>query len=279
MQLPVETGIKQVKLNVANMETMIHYYTTIIGLQLLKREGKKAFLSTQGTSDSLLVFEEHLDQEQNKQTTGLYHIAFLLPSRKDLANSLIWLLQHQQKLGAADHGYSEAIYLTDPEGNGIELYCDKPMEEWDIRPNGDIIGVTEELNSDDLLAEADGQWLGMTKETQIGHIHLQVADLKETEKFYESLGFKRTSNFGFKAKFFAVGKYHHHIGVNTWPGSNLPIREKHQLGLDSYSFSVANEQVLSQLKEQLIENEIDYMENEEQLIIKDPNGMELIFIR
>ena len=100
-----------------------------------------------------------------------------------------------------DHGYSEALYLSDPENNGIEIYWDKPEEVWDIRPNGEIIGVTEELDGDSLAAEADGHWLGISEGSKIGHIHLKVADLDTTETFYKNLGFGLKSNFGQQAKF------------------------------------------------------------------------------
>ncbi|MDK7259036.1 VOC family protein, partial [Streptococcus agalactiae] len=99
---------------------------------------------------------------------------------------------------------------------------DKPEEVWDIRPNGEIIGVTEELDGDSLAAEADGHWLGISEGSKIGHIHLKVADLDATETFYKNLGFGLKSNFGQQAKFFAAGQYHHHIGTNTWSGKQLP---------------------------------------------------------
>lgn len=105
------------------------------------------------------------------------------------------------KLAQRDHGYSEALYLSDPENNGIEIYWDKPEEVWDIRPNGEIIGVTEELDGDSLAAEADGHWLGISEGSKIGHIHLKVADLDTTETFYKNLGFGLKSNFGQQAKF------------------------------------------------------------------------------
>ncbi|OJG98548.1 glyoxalase [Enterococcus termitis] len=187
--LPKETIVKQVKLNVQNLDEMTEFYTKMIGLVLLKKEDNRAFLGAQGTSEAIVILEELVDPIVNDKTTGLYHTAFLLPTRKDLGNSLLWLLQNNIEIGAADHGYSEAIYLSDPEGNGIEIYRDKPMTEWDIRADGEIIGVTEELDGDAVVGAADGKWLGMAPGSRIGHVHLQVADLEETEKFYEQLGF------------------------------------------------------------------------------------------
>lgn len=276
--LSEKTKIEQVTLVVRDLDSMIQFYTSVLGFELVSKEGQIASLSTSDSKKELLIFKEQKDAVQNHQTTGLYHIAFLLPTRKDLGNMLVRLLQHQIELGAADHGYSEALYFNDPEGNGIEIYCDKPKSFWDIRPNGEIIGVTEELDGDSLVSEADGQWDGMPVGTIIGHVHLQVANLVETEKFYESIGFKRTSDFGHRAKFFAAGDYHHHIGTNTWAGNHLPIKSEKQLGLAAYMFSLGDKEQLKHLINRLVEKNIEFDEIEDQIRIKDPNGMDLVFI-
>ena len=275
--LSEKNKIKQVTLVVSNLDLMIQFYASVLGFKLASREGKIAYLSTKDSKKEILIFKEQKDAIQNHQTTGLYHIAFLLPTRKDLGNMLLHLLQHQIELGAADHGYSEALYFNDPEGNGIEIYWDKPKSFWDIRPNGEIIGVTEELDGDSLVSEADGHWEGIPVETLIGHVHLQVADLEETEKFYENIGFKKTSDFGHRAKFFAAGDYHHHIGTNTWAGNHLPIRSEKQLGLAEYIFSLDDKEQLKRLINRLVENNIEFDEVEDRVRIKDPNGMNLIF--
>ncbi|MDN3083777.1 VOC family protein [Enterococcus faecalis] len=180
--LPSNIGIQQVTLKVADLDKMVNFYTKTIGLKLLKQGEGRAWLAPQGTNDAILVLKELTAGEENQGTTGLYHIAFLLPTRKDLGNMLLWLLQENVQIGAADHGYSEALYLSDPENNGIEIYWDKPEEVWDIRPNGEIIGVTEELDGDSLATEADGHWLGISEGSKIGHIHLKVADLDTTQE-------------------------------------------------------------------------------------------------
>lgn len=275
--LPKTTIVKQVKLKVRNLEAMIDFYTQMIGLVLLKKEGKTAFLGAQDASESIVVLEELVDPVVNNKTTGLYHTAFLLPSRKDLGNSLLWLMQNNIEIGAADHGYSEAIYLTDPEGNGIEIYRDKPMTEWDIQADGEIIGVTEELDGDGVVAEADGKWLGMVHGSKIGHVHLQVADLDETEKFYEQLGFSLKSNFGGRAKFFAAGLYHHHIGTNTWNGRNIALIGENQLGLAWYSFQLPSKKEFELFVNYLDETSIEYVNENDQITIQDPNGMQIKF--
>lgn len=275
--LPKETIVKQVKLNVQNLEKMTEFYTQMIGLVLLKKELKTAFLGAQDSSEAIVVLEELVDPVVKDKTTGLYHMAFLLPSRKDLGNSLVWLLQNNSEIGAADHGYSEAIYLADPEGNGIEIYRDKPMTEWDIRKDGEIIGVTEELDGDAVVAAADGKWLGMAPGSRIGHVHLQVADLEETETFYEKLGFSLKSNFGRRAKFFAAGEYHHHIGTNTWNGEHVALIGENQLGLAWYTFQLPSKEAFQLFNKQLDETSVEYVTVNEQVMIQDPNGMQIKF--
>ncbi|MGX7151013.1 VOC family protein [Enterococcus ureasiticus] len=276
-KLPQETIVKQVKLKVQNLKVMTDFYTKMIGLVLQKKEGNTTFLGTQESSEPILILEELVDPVVKNNTTGLYHTAFLLPSRKDLGNSLLWLLQNNIEIGAADHGYSEAIYLSDPEGNGIEIYRDKPMIDWDIREDGEIIGVTEELDGDSVVAEADGQWLGMAPGSRIGHVHLQVADLEETETFYEQLGFSLKSNFGRRAKFFAAGEYHHHIGTNTWNGEHVALIGENQLGLAWYTFQLPSKEAFESLVKQLNETSIEYVIKEQQLTLQDPNAMQIKF--
>ncbi|MBO0472199.1 catechol 2,3-dioxygenase [Enterococcus sp. DIV0840] len=275
--LPKETIVKQVKLNVQNLEKMTVFYTKMIGLVLLKKENNTAFLGAQDSSEAIMILEELVDPVVKDQTTGLYHTAFLLPSRKDLGNSLLWLLQNNVEIGEADHGYSEAIYLSDPEGNGIEIYRDKPISDWDIHEDGEIIGVTEQLDADGVVAEADGQWLGMAPGSRIGHVHLQVADLEETEKFYEQLGFSLKSNFGRRAKFFAAGVYHHHIGTNTWNGEHVALIGENQLGLVWYTFQLPSREAFELFIKELDESAVEYAKENDQITIQDPNGMQIKF--
>lgn len=275
--LPKETIVKQVKLKVGNLDTMTEFYTKMIGLVLLEKTDNTAFLGAQGSSKIIMILEELAAPVVKNNTTGLYHTAFLLPSRKDLGNSLLWSMQNNIELGAADHGYSEAIYLNDPEDNGIEIYRDKLMTEWDIREDGEIMGVTEEMDADGVVAVADGKWLGLAPGSRIGHVHLQVADLDETEKFYEQLGFSLKSNFGNRAKFFAAGPYHHHIGTNTWNGRDAELIGENQLGLAWYTFQLPSKEAFELFVKQLDETAVEYIATNEQVTIQDPNGMQIKF--
>ena len=189
-----------------------------------------------------------------------------------------YLKENAPLIGASDHGYSEALYLNDPEGNGIEVYHDKPQSNWDIRADGEIVGVTLEMHAEAVIEAGDGTWIGFPIGTTVGHVHLKVADLMKTEKFFtEALGLSLKNNFGNQAKFFATGDYHHHIGSNVWLGKNIPAMTELDLGLEYFSFSVPNQAELDRLEEHW-KNKLEYTKNEDgSLVVVDPNGITIKF--
>lgn len=276
-KLPEGTKPDSVTLKVQNLEKMTEFYHRVIGLTVLEKDDNMVLLGAENSQNSLIKLKQIPVPEKVFPTAGLYHIAFLLPTRKDLGNVILWLLQNNIELGAGDHGYSEAIYLSDPEENGIEIYHDRPIEKWDIRSNGEIAGVTEELDGDAIVAEADGLWQGMPAGTGIGHVHLQVRDLEETAGFFEALGFDLKYNFGRQAKFFAAGLYHHHLGTNVWNGRNLPKMRSEQFGLEGYSFYLPEKSQLEELAEALNLKGITFERGETSLQLKDPNGLIVTF--
>lgn len=230
------TKIGHVALKVANLAKMTTFYQEVIGLSLLASNEQESVLGVGQTT--LLRLRKITEPLPLTRRTGLYHVAFLLPTRRDLGNALFHYLQVEAPLvGASDHGYSEALYLTDPEDNGIEVYHDKERSQWDIRADGEIVGVTEPMDAEGVLGAADRNWTGFVPETTVGHVHLKVADLIASDTFYtEIMGLTLTSNFGSQAKFFAAGDYHHHLGANNWLGANVPPMEEHDLGLDYYTY-------------------------------------------
>ena len=276
-QLSATAHIGRVALKVANLEKMTRFYQEVIGLQVLEQS---AIQSTLGVDNTVLL-ELHKVQEPLPLTpkTGLYHVDFLLPTRKDLGKALRHYLTIEAPLiGASDHGYSEAIYLNDPEGNGIEVYRDKPQSEWDIRTDGEIVGVTLEMDAEAVIAASDGAGDGFPAGTTVGHVHLKVADLMQTEKFYtEVLGLSLKNNFGNQAKFFAAGDYHHHIGSNIWLGKKIPAMSEQDLGLDYFSFVVPDQTELDRLEEHW-KNQTDYSKDQSgSLTVVDPNGITMKF--
>lgn len=278
LQANEQTMIKRVSLKVNNLVKMIEFYSKTIGLRLIKQNQTLALFSAQGSDQVILQLKKINDGTSSLAKTGLYHIAFLLPTRKDLGTILLWFLNNKVSLiGAADHGYSEAIYLNDPEQNGIEIYRDKPISKWDILSNGHIKGVTEPMDAQAVLASADDQWQGISPGSKIGHIHLKVNSLTETESFYNGiLGFDLKDDFGRHAKFFAAGLYHHHIGTNNWSGNQLAPMASNDLGLDYFSIQLPDGITRKQVQKRLgARKEPFEIGKQGELIVTDPSGITL----
>jgi len=226
-------------LRVAGRDRMLDFYTRDLGLALLDQDDHALRLGP-GTDRPLLTL--HLDPSARPapgRTTGLYHFAILLPSRRDLARALRNLLQHGYPLqGAADHLVSEALYLADPEGNGIELYADRPRAAWP-RQDGRLRMATDPLDFEGLMAELSqdqAPWIGMPPTTIIGHVHLRVAGIDAAESFYQDvLGFDLVTRYGASASFLSTDGYHHHIGLNTWIGEGAPPPPPGSQGLRHFS--------------------------------------------
>ncbi|MFR6286038.1 MAG: VOC family protein [Streptococcus salivarius] len=225
-------------LNVKDLARQTAFYSQIIGLEILSQTEKVVIL---GAGNKPLVHLIETNREEvAKSSYGLYHMAILLPSREDLAD----VFKHIAELdypfvGAADHGYSEALYFEDLEGNGIELYRDKPVAEWDIREDGRIVGVTEELSAQEIyeMGRKVDPFV-IAEETRMGHIHLSVKDSQLASAFYqEVLGLADKFTIP-SASWIASGDYHHHLAVNKWGGKNLAKREEDMPGLAYYVLEV-----------------------------------------
>ena len=225
-------------LNVKDLAGQTAFYSQIIGLEILSQTEKEVIL---GAGNKPLVHLIETNREEVvKSSYGLYHMAIQLPSREDLAD----VFKHIAELdypfvGAADHGYSEALYFEDLEGNGIELYRDKPVAEWDIREDGRIVGVTEELSAQEIyeMGRKVDPFV-IAEETRMGHIHLSVKDSQLASAFYqEVLGLADKFTIP-SACWIASGDYHHHLAVNKWGGKNLAKREEDMPGLAYYVLEV-----------------------------------------
>ena len=203
-------------------------------------------LSAYGNSEPLLrLTEDHDAKPSQTRSPGLFHLALLYPTRKDLAKAFKQLYVHRWPFqGFADHGVSEALYLADADGNGIELYRDLPREQWPYK-NGELQMVTEQLDLDDLLSELNGKDIddALTSEwLSIGHIHLQVSDLHRTEEFYhKTLGFDVVQRSFPGALFMSAGGYHHHIGANVWNSLGATPAQDGGLGLVEFGISMGDE--------------------------------------
>lgn len=265
--------VGKVVLKTKNHKRLAAFYHEIIGLKILAQENAKTIL---GVGDNaLLELLEVRDGIFPKQAkTGLYHTAFLLPSRAVLGSFLQHLLESEYPLdGAGDHIFSEALYFRDPEGNGIEVYADRPMDEWERDENGDLPMATNPVDGDNLLmAGAELDWSSAPAGTTIGHIHLQITDLEETREFYHHLlGFTIKTEIP-SALFFASGDYHHHIGANVWAGHNLPPLESNETGLAYYTLITTD---LNRVTQHLQENAIPFEQRNGAVLLTDPNGIAL----
>ena len=239
--------LAEVALNVKDLESQTAFYHQLLGLEILNQSENQVLL---GAGGKPLVQLIKIDDISNpKQSYGLYHMALLLPTREDLANVFKHLLDLKIPLvGGADHGYSEAIYLEDLEGNGIELYRDKPVTVWDIREDGRIIGVTEELSAQDIYQLGkEIEPFAIASGTRMGHVHLSVKNSREASTFYqESLGLEDKFTIP-HASWIASGTYHHHLAVNEWGGKNLVRRKHGMMGLAYYVVEVENKEFLVNL--------------------------------
>ena len=239
--------LAEVVLNVKDLESQTAFYHQLLGLEILNQSENQVLLGAGGKPLVRLIKTD--DISNPKQSYGLYHMALRLPSREDLANVFKHLLDLKIPLvGGADHGYSEAIYLEDLEGNGIELYRDKPVTVWDIREDGRIIGVTEELSAQDIYQLGkEIESFAIAGGTRMGHVHLSVKNSREASVFYqESLGLEDKFTIP-HASWIASGDYHHHLAVNEWGGKNLAPREQGMVGLAYYVVEVENKEFLVNL--------------------------------
>jgi catechol 2,3-dioxygenase len=213
-----------VHLTVAELDRSIAYYRQEIGLEVLAREDPRVSLGA--GERELLVLVEHPGARPAVGFTGLYHFALLLPERADLARWLAHAARDRVRLtGLSDHFVSEAIYLTDPDGHGIEIYWDRPREGWEGQVAARM--TTLPLDVDDLLSELEDPgsepFPGLPAGTVMGHVHLKVSSVPETVAFYrDALGFSLMAEFGRQAAFLAAGGYHHHVGANVWESNGAP---------------------------------------------------------
>ena len=229
-----------VSLTVANLARSLHYYQQVIGLQVLQQDESLAVLGV--GADELLILRELAEARPSSQPhTGLFHFALLLPSRRDLALVLRHLIDlNLDRLGASDHFVSEALYLDDPDGHGIEIYADRPRDTWSYT-SGRIQMATERMNVPDVLTEitTSDVWSGLPSGTTMGHVHLRVGDIAEAKRFYvDVLGFGQMADYGGQALFISAGGYHHHLGMNVWGSAGAVPPPKDQPALDYLTICV-----------------------------------------
>jgi catechol 2,3-dioxygenase len=224
MGIAPETTVGAVHLTVSDLARSLDYYRSAIGLRVLDEGAGRASLGTDGR-ELLALVEEH-GAEPSTAYTGLYHFALVVPERADLAAWLAHAARDRVPMGGlSDHFVSEALYLSDPDGHGIEIYCDRPREIWAGKVGTTL--TTMPLDVDDLLGVLDDPatepFDGLPAGTAMGHVHLKVSSIPETIEFYRDvLGLDLTAQLGDQAAFLSAGGYHHHVGANTWESAGAP---------------------------------------------------------
>lgn len=223
-------SINSVTLKVNNLEKVSDFYRNVVGLNEISKETGRCTL---GQGDRrLLTLIEDTGAKRYAREAGLFHTAFLLPARASLGQWLHYAKANGIQLeGAADHGVSEALYLSDPEGNGVEIYADKDRTVWNSLPDGQIDIVTVPLRETNLLSNSHADWEKAPNGTVIGHVHLQVGDLVSADSFYmDELKLACTSRMD-SASFYGSGGYHHHIACNIWNSRGAGTRSTDSTGL------------------------------------------------
>lgn len=270
--------INSVSLVVANLDRSISFYSGALGLHKSREGWKSAGLGAGGEEPILWLYEGEGITPRPPRTLGLYHFALLVPTRRDLARSLRRLVESGNRLqGAADHIVSEALYISDPDGNGVEIYRDRPSGGWDWS-TGEVRMDTLPISFNELLQEldADGEpWTGIAPGTRMGHVHLHVPDLREATRFYvDVLGFRIVSRLA-GAVFVSAGNYHHHVGLNTWAARNAAPADA--AGMERFEIQLPSALALSSMAERIANTYEGLDEQYEGFQTRDPFGNRIIF--
>lgn len=256
--LPADTHIGRVRLRVADLRRATGFYRDILGLEIEQLGAGRVALAPADTKRRhLLVLEERPGigrRPRRPETAGLYHVALLLPSRPELGRTLLGLEEAKYPLrGMADHAVSESLYLDDPDGNGLEIYADRPRNEWPLR-DGVVQMTVEPMDLAGVVAsgrEVSATWSGLAPETVVGHLHFTVSRMERSVAFYRDvIGFDEMMRVpGMTAV--SAGGYHHHLNLNSWAGEGAPADSERVAGLESWELWVTGGQPRKDLIDRL----------------------------
>jgi catechol 2,3-dioxygenase len=278
--LPDTLRLGPVHLTVSNLDRSVAYYERALGLQLHDRDGDVARLGA-GDED-LLVLVEEAGAALGGRHAGLFHFALLYPTRQELAGAVNRLASTQTRLtGASDHGVSEAIYLRDPDNNGVELYADRPRDQWPPpRVEGDRVDLpTFALDMDDLMAQAEGEEVHPQAGPGLvmGHVHLHVGDIEKARAFYlDVLGFEAMGTLP-TALFVSAGGYHHRLGLNTWLGTDVEPLPPHTAGLREWTVVLESADEVDAVRARVADAGLTTEERDGGFVVRDPWQTAVVF--
>jgi catechol 2,3-dioxygenase len=280
MTIDPDLRIDSVRLAVGELERSADFYERVLGLPVLSRSEEEVSLGAEEGRASLILSAIAEPTHAPARSTGLFHVAWLHPTRAALADTVRRIVQARWRLdGASDHGVSEALYLSDPDGLGIEIYVDRPRERWARPPGGQGVEmVTLALDIDDLLAQAPQTPVPrIAPGTFVGHVHMKVSDVARANDFYrDALGFEEQARLP-SAAFLSAGGYHHHIGLNSWQSQGSPRPPDSAPGLREVGFRLGGAGAIDALAEQATGSESLSRDESARLSIRDPDGQLLSF--
>jgi len=270
--LPQTTHIGRTALRVTDLEAMTGFYRDVVGLSVLCHSDTTAVLGVEETH--LLILErDDAAPERHSSGAGLFHTAFRVPSREGLGDALARLRDQWQLDGASDHGVSEALYCTDPEGNGIEIYRDFPRAEWSVTADGTVRMGTEPLDLDPVEAAGAGA-SDVPPGTDVGHVHLEVSSLAVFRDFYvDVIGFEVQTTLP-AAVFVSAGGYHHHLGANTWNHRSEPVSGR---GLAWFEVVLPDTAALDAVQGRIADSQYPVTEVDDGISVTGPDQIEVRF--
>lgn len=268
--LPAETRVGRVALRVTDPDPMAEFYETVVGLERSERTDERVVLGAGGEP----LVELHADPdagERPPEAAGLFHAAFRVPDRVALADALARVEEHWQLDGASDHRVSEALYLADPEGNGIEVYRDRPRAEWPTTGDGRVGMETLPLELAGLRERVGGEST-VPDGTDVGHVHLEVTSIAAARAFYvDALGMNVRQTYGDEGLFVAAGDYHHHVGANVWNGRTAPASGR---GLAWFELVVPDDG-FPPARDRLVDAGYDVAALDDGVEVTDPDGIHM----
>lgn len=274
-----DTTLGPVSLTISDLGRSLAFYRDRLGFQLHRQDGNTAHLG--GGGSDLVLLTENKNARRYQKTSGLYHFAIRVPSRLELAQVIRRVLETRTPVqGFADHLVSEALYLPDPDGIGIEVYHDLPREQWQF-VNGQLRMATDPIDMDGVMGELTGHpepWRGLHPGADMGHMHLHVANIRQAETFYHDvLGFDMMLQYGPTASFLSAGGYHHHVGFNTWAGVGAPPPPSNAVGLRWFAIHLPNENELARVVNRVRVADLPIKKHNTGMILHDPsqNGVVL----